>query len=63
MPHRLHRILLALGRRVATRELAGLSAGAHQLALLERQNVPPGVYLVRLKIGAELRFAKVTVVR
>jgi hypothetical protein len=53
----------ALGRRVATRGLAGLSAGAHQLALLERQALPPGVYLVRLKIGAELRFAKVTVVR
>jgi hypothetical protein len=53
----------ALGRRVAERELSGLSAGAHQVSLLERQSVAPGVYLVRLKVGATLRFAKVTVVR
>jgi hypothetical protein len=53
----------ALGRRLAARELSGYAAGAHQVPLLERQAVPPGVYLVRLKVGATLRFAKVTVVR
>jgi hypothetical protein len=52
-----------LGRRVARRDLAGLPAGAHQVRLLEREPLPPGVYLVRLRRGAVLRLAKVSVVR
>ena len=51
------------GRRVAERDLTGLAAGAHQLPLLEQATLAPGVYLVRLRIGGDLRLAKVSVVR
>lgn len=50
------------GRRVASRELAGLGAGSHQLRLLERQSLPPGVYLVRLRTGTDLKMAKISIV-
>jgi hypothetical protein len=53
----------ALGRRVASRDLEGTGTGPHEVTLLDREAVPPGVYLVRLKSGTVLRFAKVTVVR
>ena len=52
-----------LGRRVAGHDLTGLGAGSHQVALLEHQTLPPGVYLVRLKCGADIRLSKVAVVR
>jgi len=52
-----------MGRRVASRPLDGLAAGEHRLLLLDREALPPGVYLVQLKTGARVRFAKVTVVR
>lgn len=51
------------GRRVAVRDLAGLGAGRHQVALLEGRTVHPGVYLVRLLRGGEMRSMKVAVVR
>jgi hypothetical protein len=51
------------GRRVAYRDLSGLAAGRHQLALLERQALPPGVYLVRLTRGSDVRSLKVAVLR
>jgi hypothetical protein len=51
------------GRRVAARELSGLAAGRHQVALLERRALPPGVYLVRLLRGGEVRKLKVAVLR
>ncbi|HEX5631971.1 MAG TPA: T9SS type A sorting domain-containing protein, partial [Gemmatimonadales bacterium] len=51
------------GRRVAVRDLAGLGAGRHQVALLEGRTVHPGVYLVRLVRGGEMRSMKVAVVR
>jgi len=53
----------ALGRRVAARDLSAMGAGRHEITLFDRQSVPPGVYLLRLERGAELRLAKVTVVR
>ncbi len=51
------------GRRVAERDLSGLAAGTHQVPLLERAVLPPGVYLVRLRTGGDLRLAKVSIVR
>lgn len=51
------------GRRVALRDLAGLGAGRHQVALLEGRTVHPGVYLVRLVRAGEMRSMKVAVVR
>jgi len=53
----------ALGRRYAARELAGTGPAEQRVTLADREAVPPGVYLVRLKSAATLRFAKVTVVR
>jgi len=51
------------GRRVASRDLAEFSAGRHQVTLLERRAVRPGVYLLRLSRGLEVRSMKVAVVR
>jgi hypothetical protein len=51
------------GRRVAFRDLSGLSAGRHQLTLLERRALPPGVYLVRLTRGSDVRSLKVAVLQ
>jgi hypothetical protein len=51
------------GRRVAFRDLSGLSAGRHQLTLLERRSLAPGVYLVRLTRGGDVRSLKVAVLQ
>ena len=51
------------GRRVASADLSGLSAGRHRVALLERRAVTPGVYLVRLTHGGEVKSLKVAVLR
>lgn len=51
------------GRRVAAASLAGLGAGTHRVTLLERRAVTPGVYLVRLTLGGEVRSLKVAVLR
>jgi 5-hydroxyisourate hydrolase-like protein (transthyretin family) len=51
------------GRRVASRDLAEFSAGRHQVTLLERRAVTPGVYLLRLTRGQDVRSMKVAVVR
>ena len=51
------------GRRVAFRDLAGLGTGRHQVKLLDRQNVAPGLYLVRLIHGGEVKSMKVAVLR
>jgi hypothetical protein len=51
------------GRRIAFRDLSGLGAGRHRLALLERRALPPGVYLVRLTHGSDVRSLKVAVLR
>ena len=50
------------GRRVASQDLSGLSAGRHQVTLLERRGVAPGVYVVRLARGGQVRSMKVAVV-
>ena len=51
------------GRRVAYRDLAGLAAGRHQLTLLERRVLTPGVYLVRLTRGGDVRSLKISVLQ
>jgi hypothetical protein len=51
------------GRRVASHDLAGFSAGRHTVTLLERRSVTPGLYVVRLTRGGEFRSMKVAVVR
>jgi len=51
------------GRRVASRDLAGFSAGRHQVTLLDRRALTPGVYMLRLTRGGEVRSMKVAVVR
>ena len=51
------------GRRLAYRDLAGMGAGRHQVTLLERRSVAPGVYLVRLTRGNDVRSLKVAVLQ
>lgn len=51
------------GRRVAARDLHGLGAGRHRVALLEGRTLPAGLYLVRLSQGGEVRSLKVAVLR
>ena len=51
------------GRRVAYRDLAGLAAGRYQLTLLERRVLTPGVYLVRLTRGGDVRSLKISVLQ
>jgi hypothetical protein len=52
-----------LGRRVADRGLEDFGPGTHQVTLFDHRALPPGVYLLRLECGGELRLAKVAVVR
>ncbi|MGH7731273.1 MAG: PKD domain-containing protein, partial [Candidatus Eiseniibacteriota bacterium] len=49
------------GRRVAVREVGSFGPGRHRLAV--RDDLPTGVYLVRLVQGARTRVAKVAVLR
>lgn len=51
------------GRRLASADLSGLSAGRHRIALLDGRAVTPGVYLVRLTRGGQVRSLKVAVLR
>jgi hypothetical protein len=51
------------GRRIAVREVGGLGAGAHAVDLGDGRGVAPGVYLVRLTRGADLRVARVVVLK
>jgi hypothetical protein len=51
------------GRRVASRDLAGLGPGRHRVALLERRSLAPGVYLVRLLRAGQVRSLKVAVLQ
>ena len=51
------------GRRVALRDLTGESAGPHQVRLLERQALRPGVYMLRLTHAGEVRGMKVAVIQ
>jgi hypothetical protein len=49
------------GRRVAWRDLSGEAAGRHQVRLLERQALQPGVYMLRLSHAGQVRGMKVAV--
>jgi hypothetical protein len=49
------------GRRVAGREVGSLGAGRHVLDLGEGRRLAPGLYLVRLQQGTNLRVARVMV--
>jgi hypothetical protein len=51
------------GRRVAWRDLSGESAGRHQVELLERAALRPGVYMIRLTHGGEVRGMKVALIQ
>jgi hypothetical protein len=51
------------GRRVAWRDLSGESAGRHQVRLLERQALRPGVYMIRLTHAGEVRGMKVALIQ
>src|SRR5262249_52448948 len=51
------------GRRVAVRDLSGESAGRHQVTLLERASLAPGVYLLRLTHDGAVRGMKVAVIQ
>jgi hypothetical protein len=48
---------------VAYRDLAGLAAGRHQVTLLDRHALAPGVYLVRLTRGSDVKSLKVAVLQ
>lgn len=49
------------GRRVASRNVGSLGAGEHTLDLGEGRHLATGVYVVRLKQGADTRVTRVTV--
>jgi hypothetical protein len=51
------------GRRVASRDLSGEGAGRHQVRLLERQALKPGVYMIRLTHNGSVRGMKVAVIQ
>ena len=51
------------GRRVLAADAGQLGAGVHRLSLGKSANVPPGVYLVRLRQGVRSLITKAAVVR
>jgi hypothetical protein len=51
------------GRRVMEREVGALGAGRHSVALAAGGRLAPGLYLVRLTQGANVRLARVAVLR
>lgn len=51
------------GRRVITREVGALGAGRHVVDLAADRRLAPGLYLVRLTQGANLRVARVAVLK
>jgi hypothetical protein len=51
------------GRRVASRDLAGLGPGRHVVPLDETASLAPGVYTLRLASGGTVRMARLCVVR
>jgi hypothetical protein len=61
-PTRLEIVDLA-GRRVASRDLSTEGAGRHYTAVQPARPLSPGLYLLRLTAGGEVRTAKVSVVR
>jgi hypothetical protein len=51
------------GRCIASREIGSLDAGQHTLDLGAGQHLAPGLYLVRLTQGENLRTTRVAVLR
>jgi hypothetical protein len=51
------------GRRVATREVGTMGAGRHVVDLAAGRLLAPGLYVVRLTQGGEIRIARVAVLR
>jgi hypothetical protein len=51
------------GRRVAHQDLRALGLGEHRLVLASRQDLSPGIYLVRLTHGSDHRTQRVVLVR
>jgi hypothetical protein len=51
------------GRRVLALDAGSLGAGAHRVNLGHGSNVAPGVYVVRLRQGANTRSTKVAIIR
>jgi len=51
------------GRRIAAREVGSLGIGRHALDLGEGTRLAPGLYLVRLTQGANVRVARAAVLR
>ncbi len=49
------------GRRVASREVGSLGAGAHVVELVPNHALAPGLYLLRLAQGANVRVTRVAV--
>jgi len=56
-------LLDVAGRRIAIRDVGRLGAGRHVVALEEARDMAPGVYLLRLRQGADMRFARVVSLR
>ena len=56
-------LLDVAGRRVLSRDVSPLGAGEHVLRLDGPQEIPAGVYLVRLTQGSRVLTSKVTVLR
>jgi len=49
------------GRRLASRDVGALGAGRHVVNLAQGTRVPPGLYLVRLRQGSQVRTIRATV--
>jgi hypothetical protein len=51
------------GRRLAEREVGSLGAGRHQVDLVAGRSLAPGLYLVELAQGANVRGARIVVLK
>jgi hypothetical protein len=56
-------LLDVAGRRIAFRDVASLGAGHHALDLRQGAHLSPGLYIVRLTQGADVRTARVAVIQ
>ena len=56
-------LLDVAGRTLVTRQVGQLGAGPHTLPIAEARRLPPGVYLLRLRQGAEVVTARASLVR
>ena len=56
-------LLDVAGRRIATRDLGTLGAGHHVLNVGDGSRLAPGLYLVRLRQGANVRVSRAVVLR